>query len=245
MLEAERALFRSARLKAVICNSEMVRGEIAARFGTPADKLVLIRNSVDAASFHPGLRAEMRAGVRQQLGIPQDATVVLHVGSGFERKGVGALLEAVARAKTKPWALVAGRDKRAARYRALATRLGIADRVRFLGAVSDVRPYYGAADQFVLASVYDPQPNAALEAMACALPVVTTPKCGVAELLREDVSGNVRGALDVAGLAEAIERLEGGVALRMGAAARAAVEPFTPEAMGREYLALYRRLLHR
>ena len=245
VLEAERALFRSARLKAVICNSEMVRGEIAARFGTPADKLVLIRNSVDAASFHPGLRAEMRAGVRQQLGIPQDATVVLHVGSGFERKGVGALLEAVARAKTKPWALVAGRDKRAARYRALATRLGIADRVRFLGAVSDVRPYYGAADQFVLASLYDPQPNAALEAMACALPVVTTPKCGVAELLREDVSGHVRGALDVAGLAEAIERLEGGVALRMGAAARVAVEPFTHEAMGRQYLALYRRLLHR
>jgi UDP-glucose:(heptosyl)LPS alpha-1,3-glucosyltransferase len=245
VLAAERALFGSPRLKAVICNSEMVRADIAARFGTPADKLVLIRNSVDAASYHPGLRSEMRAAVRQQLGIPEAAHVCLHVGSGFERKGVGAMLAAVARASTRPWALLVGRDKRAARYASLAARLGISERVRFVGAVSDVRPYYAASDSFVLATLYDPQPNAALEAMACALPVVTTPTCGAAELLREGVSGHVRDALDVAGLAGAIEHLEGGVALRVGAGARAAVEPYTAAAMAREYLELYRRLLHR
>ena len=243
LLAAERALFSSTRLKAVICNSEMVRGEIAERFGTPPGKLVLIRNAVDAAAFHPGLRTEMRAAVRQQLGIPQDAQVVLHVGSGFERKGVAAFLEAVARARGRPWAIVVGRDKRLARYVAAARRLGIGERVRFVGAVSDVRPYYAAADAFVLATLYDPQPNAALEAMACALPVVTTPRCGVAELLVEGESGHVRDALDVGGLATAIESLEGGIGLRMGAAARDAVAPFTPEAMAGRYLELYLRLL--
>ena len=245
LLAAERSLFGSARLKAVICNSQMVRDEIAARFGTQRDKLVLIRNAVDGAAFHPGLRAEMREGVRQQLGIPQEANAVLHVGSGFERKGVGAMLAAVARARTRPWAIVVGRDKRGARYGALAQRLGIGGRVRFVGAVSDVRPYYAAADSFVLASLYDPQPNAALEAMACALPVVTTPKCGVAELLREGENGYVRDALDVAGITEAIEALDGGIGLRLGAAGRDTVAPFTPEAMAREYLDLYRRLLRR
>jgi UDP-glucose:(heptosyl)LPS alpha-1,3-glucosyltransferase len=245
VLAAERALFTSPRLKAVICNSEMVRREIAARFATPHEKLVLIRNAVDGATFHPGLRAEMGAAVRQQLKVPAEANVALHVGSGFERKGVAAMLRAVAAAPTKPWALVVGRDKRASRYVALARTLGIADRVRFLGAVSDVRPYYAAADSFVLASLYDPQPNAVLEAMACGLPVVTTTKCGAAELVAENESGFVRDALDVAGLAEALGRLDGGVALRMGKAARAAVEPYTPAAMAQAYLDLYRRLLRR
>jgi UDP-glucose:(heptosyl)LPS alpha-1,3-glucosyltransferase len=245
VLAAERALFTSPRLRAVICNSAMVRGEIAARFGTAAEKLVLIRNAVDSESFHPGLRGEMRAAVREQLAIPPGAHVALHVGSGFERKGVRAFLEALARARSKPWGIVVGRDKRADAYRRQAARLGLKERVRFIGAASDVRPYYAASDMFVLASLYDPQPNAALEAMACALPVVTTTKCGAAELLREDESGFVRDALDASGMAHCVDALEGPAAPRMGEAARAAVAPYTPEGMAREYLALYERLLHR
>jgi UDP-glucose:(heptosyl)LPS alpha-1,3-glucosyltransferase len=245
LLAAERALFSSARLKAVICNSEMVRREIGTRFGVAADKLVLIRNAVDPEVFHPGLRDELRDSVRQQLGIPRMARVVLHVGSGFERKGVGVLLEALARAPHEPCAIVVGRDKRLGRYMARARALGIGERVRFVGAVSDVRPYYAAADAFALATLYDPQPNAALEAMACALPVLTTPRCGVAELLEEGVSGYVRDALDVTGLAEVIGRLDAGRSRSMGHAAREAVAPYTPQAMAREYLALYERLLAR
>lgn len=245
LLAAERALFTSPRLRAVICNSEMVREEIAARFGTPRERLELIRNAVDAEAFHPGLRGEMREAVRQQLGVPRQARVLLHVGSGFERKGVDAMLRSVARAKDSAWAVVVGRDKRAAGYVALARRLGLAERVRFVGAVSDVRPYYAAADGFVLATLYDPQPNAVLEAMACGLPVVTTRKCGAAELIEEGDSGFIRDALDVAGMAEAIDRLDPMTAARLGARARSRVEPFTPSAMAAQYLALYQRLLPR
>jgi UDP-glucose:(heptosyl)LPS alpha-1,3-glucosyltransferase len=245
LLAAERALFASPRLRAVICNSAMVRDEIARRFGTPPERLVLIRNAVDCDSFHPGLRAEMRDAVRQQLNIPREAAVVLHVGSGFERKGVAAMLQSLARAASKPWGIVVGRDKSAARYRSLAARLGIASRVRFVGSVSDVRPYYAAADVFLLATLYDPQPNAVLEAMACALPIVTTRKCGAAELLQDHETGFVRDALDVNGLAHAVDQLEGGAARRIGANARARIEPFTPRAMAAEYLALYQQLLPR
>ena len=245
LLAAERALFTAPRLKAVICNSDLVRRDIERRFGVARDKLVLIRNAVDARRFHPGLRSEMGGGVREQLGVPRDARVMLHVGSGFERKGVSAFLEALARAPAKPWGLVVGRDKHAARYAVLARRLGVDRRVRFLGGVSDVRPYHAAADAFVLATLYDPQPNALLEAMASGLPVVTTRTCGAAELLAEGVSGFVRDALDVDGLAGAMERLDPGSARRMGEAARAAVAAFTPEVMAAEYVALYRRLLRR
>jgi UDP-glucose:(heptosyl)LPS alpha-1,3-glucosyltransferase len=245
ILAAERSLFTSPRLKAVICNSAMVQGEIARHFGTPFEKLEIIRNAVDSAAFHPGLREEMGMAVRQQLGIPREAKVALHVGSGFERKGVAAMLRAVARAKTRPWAVIVGRDKRAGAARALAARLGIADRVRIVGAVSDVRPYLAAADAFVLATLYDPQPNAALEAMAAGLPVLTTPKCGAAELLAEGESGAVRDALDVPAMAEVLDSWEPGIARRMGEAAREAVAPHTPAAMAQAYLALYRRVLPR
>ena len=245
VLAAERRLFTSPRLKAVICNSDMVRREIARWFGTPAEKLVLIRNAVDPAVFHPGLRDSMHDPVRQQLAIPRLARVVLHVGSGFERKGVSHLLQALARAPHETWAIIVGRDKRLARYAGEARSLGIGDRVRFVGAVSDVRPYYAAADAFALATLYDPQPNAVLEAMACGLPVVTTPRCGAAELLDNGVSGFLRDALDIAGLAEAIGRLDPATARGMGRAAHAAIAPYTPPAMAREYLELYARLLGR
>jgi len=245
LVAAERALFTSPALRAVICNSEMVRREIAQRFGMPLDRLVLIRNAVDAALFNPGLRGEMREAVRQQLAIPKDANVALHVGSGFERKGVAGFLAALASAPGAMWGIVVGRDKRAERYTALAGRLGLGSRVRFVGTVSDVRPYYAAADSFVLATLYDPFPNAALEAMASALPVVTTSHCGAAEMVAEGESGFVRDALDISGLASALGRLDPATAVRMGANARDAVSGLAPGLMAREYLALYRRLLHR
>jgi len=245
LLAAERSLFTSPRLRAVICNSEMVRKEIASRFGTPADKLTLIRNGVDSSRFHPGLRTEMRASVRQQLSIPDNANVVLHVGSGFERKGVASLLRAIAKASSKPWAIVVGRDKRSPQYADLARDFGVDSRVRFVGSVSDVRPYHAASDSFALATLYDPFPNAAIEAMASGLPVVTTHKCGAAEVLVEGRTGFVCDALDIQALATALEKLDPATAARMGADARDAVAALTPQAMAQDYLALYRRLLHR
>jgi UDP-glucose:(heptosyl)LPS alpha-1,3-glucosyltransferase len=244
LLAAERALFTHPRLRAVICNSEMVKREIAQRFGTPGEKLVLIRNAVDTEVFHPGLREAQRAAVRQQLGLPEGANVVLHVGSGFERKGVGTLLEAIARAGSPRFAVIVGKDKRLRDHVAQARRLGLGERVRFVGSVSDVRPYYAAADCFVLATLYDPFPNAALEAMACGLPVVTTPTCGAAEIVREGESGFVRDALDVTGIAAVLDRLDPDTSRRIGLAAADAVRSLTPQAMARQYIDLYERLLH-
>jgi UDP-glucose:(heptosyl)LPS alpha-1,3-glucosyltransferase len=243
LLDAERALFTGARLKAVICNSRMVAGEIRRHFGTAEGKLHVIPNGIDCAEFHPGLRDEHRAAVRQQLGIAPGSRVFLHVGSGFERKGVAPFLEALAKLEPSDCAIVVGKDKQAHRYRALADRLGIGKRVVFAGAVSDVRPYYGAADVFVLATLYDPFPNAALEAMACALPVVTGPKCGTAELLAGNRGGRVVDPLDAEALAAAMAELGGGVARTLGLEARALVAPLTMDGMARSYAALYSSLL--
>ena len=240
VLRVERAMFADPRLRAVVCNSAMVREEIRSHFGVAQDRLHVIYNGVDADAFHPRLAGLHRKAVRQRLGIPQEARLYLLVGSGFERKGVPALLAAMAQIPDAH-ALVIGTDKHIARYRQSA-----GPRVLFLGGQDAVQPYYGAADAFVLPTLYDPLPNAALEALACGLPVVTSSKCGAAELMTEGVSGFVRDALDIEGIAAAM-RAAADSARNPGlrAAARKVAEPLSLEAMATRLLGLYRHLLQR
>jgi len=243
VLAAERRLFASPRLRAVICNSRMVKDEIRRHFGVPEAKLHVIYNGIDLEAFHPRLREAHRASVRRRLGIPPDASVFLHVGAGFERKGVFRLIEAFALTGSRDAHLViVGSDKTQARALRLAGLLGVASRVHFAGTQQDVRPLYGAADAFVLATLYDPFPNAALEAMACGLPVVTTRQCGTAEIIEDGVSGFVVDALDVRELAERLSRLGRATAQEMGRRARERALGFDVDAMAERFLALYRGL---
>lgn len=240
LLRAERELFTSNRLRAVICNSAMVRNEIQRHFGTDAGKLHVIYSGVDAVKFHPGLADEFHAPTRAQLGIPTDARVALFVGSGFERKGAGAFIDVVAGINGLHGILV-GKDKRLNATRQSAVAAGCADRIHFTGGVADVRPYYAAADVLILPTLYDPFPNVCLEAMACGLPVITSSKSGAAELIRDGVNGYVTDALDIATMRTAVSQVLEKPLMR--AAARETVLPYSPEAMASQYVALYRRLL--
>src|SRR5204863_374912 len=142
-LAAERRLFENPRLRAVICNSRMVRDEIRAHFGTPEAKLHVIYNGIDLEAFHPRLREAHRSTMRQKLGIPQHVPVHLHVGAGFERKGVFRLIEALARSR-QPGAhlVIVGRDKAQTRAERLASSRGIASRVHFAGVQANMGPWY-------------------------------------------------------------------------------------------------------
>ena len=244
VLAAERRLFASPRLRAVICNSRMVREEIRRHFGVAEAKLHVIYNGVDLEAFHPRLREAHRHAMRVRLGIPEAALVHLFVGSGYERKGVFPLLRAFAAAPQRDaFLLVVGKDKAESRAVAFAGSLGIAGRVHFAGAQKEVAPWYGAADSFVLPTLYDPFPNAALEAMACGLPVITTRQCGAAELIDAGVEGYVVASDGGPGLAEALGRLDPQSARRMGERARNRAEGYGLEPMRRRMIALYRTLV--
>ncbi|BCL76899.1 glycosyl transferase family 1 [Jeongeupia sp. HS-3] len=243
LLAAENEMFRHPALRTVICNSKIVRDEIADRFGVPDDKLVLIYNGVDTAVFHPDLVSH-RASKRREWGIPDDAPLLAYVGSGYARKGVATALDAIV-PYPQLHLLVAGRDKNAPRYRRRADALGIAARVHFLDAVDDVKPVYGAADALILPTLYDPFPNVCVEALACGLPVFTSPMCGAADWIVDGRNGWINDALDVEGYRSAIGawlgRRDDWPTLR--AAARATAEPYTLSAMAGELEALYARLL--
>ena len=242
-LAAEAAMFRHPNLRAVICNSKMVAGDIARRFKVSADRLHVIYNGVDLDHFHPGLRQAHRSEVRRQLGVVDDEPVVLMVGSGFARKGVWALLDAFsAHAHPAAQLWVVGADKHQSRCQARAQALGIGSRTRFLGGQRDVRPFYGAADVFALPTLYDPFPNAALEALACGLPLITSTTCGAAELVADGHNGFLCGARDVTALGTNLVRACT-AAVAMRDAARDSVAHLSLQAMALQLQTLYRQLL--
>lgn len=244
VIAAEKAMFEHPALKAVICNSQMVAEEISHFYGVDRNKLHVIYNGVDTTAFHPALATEFRAASRTASGIPASAPVLLFVGSGFERKGVPQLLRAFAMAQNKTMHLViVGADRKSRAMQALAAKLGLGQRVHFTGPLKDVRPWYGAADGFVLPTLYDPCPNAALEALACGLPMVTSTTCGAQEWVTAGENGWVVDAVDEPGLAAGLDdlaALAGNSAAR--AAARASVEALSLPAMADRLLALYRSL---
>ncbi|MFT4171896.1 MAG: glycosyltransferase family 4 protein [Rhodocyclaceae bacterium] len=247
-LAAEDAMFRDVRLRAVICNSHMVRDDIARRYPDISHKLHVIHNGVDLARFSPDLRATHRDAVRAALGVGHRTPVVVYVGSGFARKGVAQLIDALqkpALAQAELW--IIGKDRDAQGMQARAKAGGLSFRVRFLGPQKDVAPYLGAADAFALPTLYDPMPNAALEALACGLPVLTSPMSGAAELIKPGF-GAVVDALDIDGIARELARL---LALAVDPAqrdlvcdaARHAIANMGSEDMATRQLALYRLLL--
>lgn len=244
-LAAEAAMFAEPRLKAVICNSHMVRDDIAHRFALDAAKLFVIHNGIDLDDYSPALREAHRARLRGELDVGDAVPVILYVGSGFERKGVRALIDAAATmTETRAQVWIVGKDKHSARYQAYADRKGLGNRIRFFGPQRDVRPFYGAADAFALPTLYDPFPNAALEALASGLPVVVSNTCGACELVDPGRNGFVCDALDIAALARSMDILSApGAAAAMRPAARAAALALSQQAMAEQLIRLYRSLL--
>lgn len=244
-LKAEARTLTSARLRAIICGSEMVRDEIRRAFPVATDKLVVLYNGVDCARFHPDVKSH-RAAIRARYAIPEEARLFVFVGSGFYRKGLAQALRAIAKLPPTAGLLVVGQDKEERRYRRLATALGMSSRVWFAGPQTDPRPFYGAADAFILPALYDPSPNVVLEAMACGLPVVTSTTAGTSELLTENRSGFVCDALDTAQLTKACETLlDPDACATMGTEARLAIEPYDLALMGQRFSAFYEDFVRR
>jgi len=249
VLSMEKEMLEDPKLKAVICNSEMVRQDIAHRYPELASRLHVIHNGVDLKTFHTGLRAKHREIIREQLDVPECTPVIVFVGSGFERKGVAQLIEALARPELRNAQLwIIGKDKLTRRLERKADALGVGPQVRFMGPKKDVTPYLGAADVFALPTLYDPMPNAALEALAAGLPVLSSTSSGAAELIRLGENGERVDALDIDGIATALARL---IAISqdpeqqpaMAVSARASVAHMSKETMAAELVALYRQLL--
>src|SRR5437879_13638688 len=152
-------MFEHPRLRAVICNSKMVRDEVRRAVRIAREKLHVIYNGVDLEYFHPRQGEALRGAARGELGCRPRDTLFLFVGSGFSRKGLAAAIDALAAAANPGfWLLVVGRDREEARFAAQARAAGLSGPVRFLGGRDDVRPLLAAAVSRILPGCYHPFP---------------------------------------------------------------------------------------
>ena len=190
------------------------------RYGTSP---LLIPNWFDSAHFLPVTLAE-REAARASFGIHADEYVMASVGNCSAVKNHTALIEALARCTECSWRyLHVGLEEPGAPERALAEKLGVADRIQFIGAVDDVRPILRAADLYVMPSHFEGFSIAMLEALGVGLPALLAEVPGLVDIRRylEDVS-YCKPSVD--GIAAALQPLlrKGVVGLDAGRAARSA-----------------------
>ncbi len=192
ILNLEKRLFSDPALKYVVAISERCKEEYIRHYNLPAEKICVIYCGIDPDIFSPERLAGLRPRTRQALGLDDNAVAVLFVGSGFERKGLRFLINAIASIKDRAdiRLIVVGKGSQKG-YIRQAEALGIADRVVFKGPQTDTLSYYAAADIFCLPSIYEPFSNACLEAMASGLPVVASEATGASEIIRHLESGAI------------------------------------------------------
>jgi UDP-glucose:(heptosyl)LPS alpha-1,3-glucosyltransferase len=242
VLALEGRIFRLRSARHVVAISRQGKEEIERRYGTDPRCVTLVYNGVDLERFHPDNRARYRGPTREDLRIPPEVWTVLFVGSGFERKGLGPLLEAFARGPDTASRLVVTGKGDVARYQELAARLGVAERVVWTGPREEVERFYAAADVVALPALYEPFGNVHLEALAAGLPVLSSARAGGAEVVRHGRNGWVVAEPAPGPIAEGLGALRDAPAGGWAGPARASAEPFTFAVQAAAFTALYHRL---
>jgi len=210
------------------------------------ERAITICNGVDLEVFAVHT-AGQRTRVRSELGV-NEVPVLGTVGGLRTVKGHEHLLRAlpeILRSEPQAHLLVAGEGPLRRHLEGTARRLGLAERVRFLGFRTDVPRLLGALDCFVLPSLSEGQSIATIEAMAAGLPVVVTDSGGPSELVSDGESGLVVPPGAPGRLAQAVLAVlrDHGLARRLGAAARRRASAFDLSAMVERYDVLYQEVL--
>ncbi|MEJ0015030.1 MAG: glycosyltransferase [Acetobacteraceae bacterium] len=231
-----RAMIRGAiaGAAALIAVSAALKAELVT-LGAPDEKVTVLRNGVDIRQFRPMDRVAARAG----LGLTRPT--LLSVGHLIERKGHHRIIEAMPRLPEFDL-LIVGAGPEGSRLTALIAQLGLADRVRLLGARphAELPSIYSAADALILASSREGWANVLLEAMACGTPVVASNVWGNPEVVRCPSAGVIADENTPAGIVAAVRRLF--AALPSRADTRSYAEGFGWEATTEGQLALFRSL---
>src|SRR6266542_1978333 len=211
-----------------VVNSGAVARSLVRRHIVTERRLVVIPNGQQVDTFRSS--AETRRSMRSSIGVDDDTFLWLAIGRLTEQKDYPNLfrafsetIEALPRSKL----LVVGRGVLEDELVEVARRLGLGDRVAFLGFRNDIPSLLAASDALVTASRYEGMPNAVMEALAAGRAVVGTNVGGTPELVDDGVNGFLVPAASPRALATAMLKL-GGLSVeersRMGASGRKLVE---------------------
>jgi len=209
------------RSERVLVASSFVRDRLCAAYKIDAGVLEPVHTGVLTRVMPE--RDVARAAVRRELDLPEGTPIVLGCGSVHHRKGTDLFVAAAAETLRgrdehadnplpEPVFVWVGEDQSGPTFRNWcrhdAERLGVADRVRFVGASNDPGRWFMGADVFALTSREDPFPMVNLEAIAAGLPVVAFDGAGGApEVLTPNRLGEVVPYADARAMGEAIRAM--------------------------------------
>jgi UDP-glucose:(heptosyl)LPS alpha-1,3-glucosyltransferase len=209
----ERRQYDPSRSTRVVAVSRMVMEHLGRFQHVPKHRIHVIPNAIDSARLVASQPGATRCAFRNAHGLSPAELVGLFVGHNYRLKGLRPLLRALAFRKSnnpgvRPITLLVCGGGSSRPFERMAHGLGLADQVRFLGYVPDIRSCYFASDFFVSPTYYDPCSLVVLEALACGLPVITTACNGAGELMNDGEEGYVVTAPDALGeLATALDRI--------------------------------------
>ncbi len=192
----ERTLVHTENCRHFLAVSSLAREQFLRAYGEIAPEMVqVVSPGVDAKRFQKLDRTLCRREIREAFGIGADDTVILFVSMNFDIKGLDRLMRALAILKSespreKFKLLVVGKGT-VGKYKGLAARLDIADRVIFAGVLEKAKldKAYLASDIFSILSKFDSFGMVVLEAMAASLPVIVSSNVGAKDMVREAVNG--------------------------------------------------------
>lgn len=232
------------RLDRIVAISDQIHEELIDH-GFDPTRIVRIPNGVDTERFHPVLDRE---AAKRSLGL--QGKLVSFAGRLDPQKGLVFLLQAwagVAGKQPNATLLLLGTGPQEGELKEVADRLGMSERVRFLGQQGDIRPYLQASDVFALPSLAEGMSNGLLEAMATGLPCVGTRVGGNVDLIVDGLNGLLVEPSNAPRLAEAILRLlqDPDIATNLGVAARRTVDRgYSIEQIADQYVKLYQEMLN-
>lgn len=222
-----------AKADAIACISRVLQDEALA-FGIDASQVHLLPNAIDMVRFSPA-DADDRARRRREMGLGDDQVVCVYVGRLSREKGVLELVEAWKQVQpANAVLLLAGPDMPGSPWdagpgaRAFVDANNLTSSVRFLGPTEDVSSVLQLADVAALPSHFEALGLAAIEALACGLPVVASRVGGIPDFVTEGLNGLLVPPKDPASLAGALRTLvtDDAARRRMAAKARASVAEY-------------------
>jgi UDP-glucose:(heptosyl)LPS alpha-1,3-glucosyltransferase len=185
----EGRIFSSA--KKIIAVSEKVKEEIIRFYGSGLEeKIVVIPNGIDVEKFSPEIKTELRLRERKKLGYGKNDFVLGFASSNFKLKGLPLLVEVLSELPDNFKLLVAG-GRNPKKYVTLAQKLGVRERIKFLGKVKEMEKFYSVIDCLVHPSFYDTFGNVVAEALSMRVPVVVSSNTGAKDLVVEGKTGYV------------------------------------------------------
>lgn len=164
-------------------------------YGTESKRFHLIPPNIPLQRFSALPAQDYRAYVRQAFKLPEDAIVLLTVGSAFVRKGVDRAIDALsslpAPLKQRCWLLAVGEFESSSNMKAYAEKLGVADRCIEAGGRPDIPAMMLGCDLLVHAARSELAGIVLIEAMTAGLPLLVTEVCGYAGYVSAAQAGEV------------------------------------------------------